>query len=287
MIVSRADIEALDKKLEGLSPAEVLRLATDALGPRVAILSSMQRAGTVLCHMANALGRAEPIDVVFVDTGVLHRETLDTRDALAASSPHLNVRTLHPAETFAEQTRARGVLYLTKDGQETCCDLRKSKPLESVRGAYDVLVSALRRAEGGKRGKVPLVAYDPEMRALRLHPLANASDADLDAYEAAHAAGPSPVVKNPLHGWGFPTIGCFPCTTPVREDEDARAGRWRHLADVAYCGINPTDRAAAGASSQGVDVGGPVAPGGDPAADATRHRLTRFFEAGGVSLQSV
>jgi phosphoadenosine phosphosulfate reductase len=41
---------------------------------------------------------------------------------------------------------------------------------------------------------------------------------------------------------GFPTIGCYTCTTPVRPDEDARAGRWRHLADVAYCGINPTDR---------------------------------------------
>jgi phosphoadenosine phosphosulfate reductase len=42
---------------------------------------------------------------------------------------------------------------------------------------------------------------------------------------------------------GFLTIGCFPCTTPVRDDEPERAGRWRHLAGVDYCGINPTDRA--------------------------------------------
>jgi phosphoadenosine phosphosulfate reductase len=41
---------------------------------------------------------------------------------------------------------------------------------------------------------------------------------------------------------GFPTIGCFPCTTPVLPDEPERAGRWRHLASVTYCGINPVDR---------------------------------------------
>jgi phosphoadenosine phosphosulfate reductase len=28
----------------------------------------------------------------------------------------------------------------------------------------------------------------------------------------------------------------------VRDDEPERAGRWRHLAGVDYCGINPTDK---------------------------------------------
>jgi phosphoadenosine phosphosulfate reductase len=31
----------------------------------------------------------------------------------------------------------------------------------------------------------------------------------------------------------------------VRRDEQDRAGRWRHLAGVEYCGINPVDRAGA------------------------------------------
>ena len=79
------------------------------------------------------------------------------------------------------------------------------------------------------------------MGALRIHPFAGLDRAALDAYVAGHAD----VVVNPLHVMGFPTIGCFPCTTPVRPDEPERAGRWRHLAGVEYCGINPTDRAAA------------------------------------------
>jgi phosphoadenosine phosphosulfate reductase len=32
----------------------------------------------------------------------------------------------------------------------------------------------------------------------------------------------------------------------VRPDEPERAGRWRHLAGVDYCGINPTDRRSEG-----------------------------------------
>lgn len=176
--------------------------------------------------------------MAFVDTGVLHPETLATRDALQAAHPRLRVVTLQPEETFAAQTRRLGVLYLSKEGQEACCDLRKSAPLRRARGRWSALVSTLSREEGGRRARVPFVAVDAELEALRIHPLAGSTIADLDAYAAAHAD----VIRNPLHDMGFPSIGCYPCTTPVRPDEAARAGRWRHLEGVAYCGINPTDR---------------------------------------------
>ena len=68
-----------------------------------------------------------------------------------------------------------------------------------------------------------------------------------------HIAAHPDVIMNPLHAMGFPTIGCFPCTTPVRPDEPERAGRWRHLAGVEYCGINPTDRAASGEPTLEID----------------------------------
>src|SRR5262249_8566209 len=130
------------------------------------------------------------------------------------------------------------LLYLTPDGQARCCDLRKSAPLRAVRGQYDALIGALRRGEGGARGNIAAVDIDEEMNALRIHPFVTQTKGDLDGYIASHGD----VVINPLHSMGFPTIGCFPCTTPVREDEPERAGRWRHLAGVAYCGINATDR---------------------------------------------
>jgi len=242
MRLGRRDLEAVSRRLEVLSPVEILTWAHATFGTRAAILSSMQRAGSVLCHMSD---RAElGFDVLFVDTGVLHRETLDTRDEVARTHPHLRVVTLSPARSFADQTRDLGLLYVSREGQERCCDLRKSAPLRGVRGRYDALVSGLRRGEGGARASIQVLDLDAELGVLRVHPFVRFTGSDLEAYVAAHAD----VVINPLHAMGFPTIGCFPCTTPVRPDEPERAGRWRHLAGVDYCGINPTDR------GQGVEV---------------------------------
>ena len=42
------------------------------------------------------------------------------------------------------------------------------------------------------------------------------------------------------------SIGCIPCTSPVRPGEDARAGRWRGRAKLE-CGIHkPFQEAGAG-----------------------------------------
>jgi len=235
--ITRQALAPINARLQGSSPLEILRFAHVTFGDRVAILCGMQRAGTALCHMADRAGLG--FDVVFVDTGVMHQQTLDTRDDLARAHPRLRVVTLTPARTFAEQTREEGVLYLSRGGQERCCDMRKTAPLRTVAGRYDAFVSALRREEGGARAKINPIDLDQEMGALRVHPFVNLKPADLDQYLAEHAD----VVTNPLHAMGFLTIGCFPCTTPVRDDEPERAGRWRHLAGVDYCGINPTDRA--------------------------------------------
>ncbi|HAE93343.1 MAG TPA: phosphoadenosine phosphosulfate reductase, partial [Hyphomonas atlantica] len=42
---------------------------------------------------------------------------------------------------------------------------------------------------------------------------------------------------HPLVERGFPSIGCMPCTRPVAEGEDARAGRWSGW-DKVECGIH-------------------------------------------------
>jgi phosphoadenosine phosphosulfate reductase len=235
--ITRQALLPINARLEERSPLEILRFAHATFGDRVAILCGMQRAGTTLCHMADRAGL--DFDVVFVDTGVMHQQTLATRDELARTHPRLRVTTLSPAQSFAEQTRDEGLLYLSRGGQERCCDMRKTAPLRNLAGRYDAFVSALRRDEGGARAKISVIDLDQEMGALRVHPFLNVRPTDLDQYLAAHAD----VIVNPLHAMGFLTIGCFPCTTPVRDDEPERAGRWRHLAGVDYCGINPTDRA--------------------------------------------
>jgi phosphoadenosine phosphosulfate reductase len=240
MRVTEASLRPLNDRFLGASPVEILRFAHRVFGRRAAILTSMQRAGMLLCRLAER--EHLDLDVLFVDTGVLHPQTLAVRDELVRTHGRLSVITLMPERTFEEQTAEEGLLYLSKEGQERCCELRKTEPLLRARGRYDALISALRRGEGGARASVLPFSLDLAMGAVRVHPFASL---EREALDAMIAEDPE-VLVNPLHAMGFATIGCFTCTTPVRPDEPERAGRWRHLAGVAYCGINPVDRGAAG-----------------------------------------
>ena len=46
--------------------------------------------------------------------------------------------------------------------------------------------------------------------------------------------------RHPLVAKGYPSIGCRPCTSPVKPGEDERAGRWRGTEKVE-CGIHLVD----------------------------------------------
>jgi phosphoadenosine phosphosulfate reductase len=232
--LSQARLAPLNKTFEQRTPEELLRWAKDTFGDRVAAISAMQQSGSVLCHMISSLKLDIP--VLFVDTGVMFQETLNTRDRLKKEYG-LNIVSLSPELTMEQQTEKYGVLYLSVEGQKQCCHMRKVEPLLTVKGKYDALIGSLRRSDGGKRGECPVLAIDQEMNAVRINPLAMVEDDPLQHYIAQHK-----VIVNPLHAQGFSTIGCNRCTTPVLPGEPKRAGRWRHLGPWSmYCGINPTD----------------------------------------------
>lgn len=232
--LTQAHLNRLGKSFEGRTPEELLHWSQETFGDRLAAISAMQQSGSVVCHMISRMERKIP--VLFVDTGVMFQETLDTRDRISREYG-LEIRTLHPELTMIEQTEKMGVLYLSVEGQKQCCHMRKVEPLLREKGNYDALIGSLRRADGGRRGDCPILAIDKEMNCVRINPLAGFTDEQMERYLAEH-----PVIVNPLHFQGFSTIGCNRCTTPVMPGEPKRAGRWRHLGPwSSYCGINPTD----------------------------------------------
>ena len=232
--LTQADLVELNKTFEERTPQELIQWAYSTFGKRLGAISSMQKTGNVICHMLSSL--KVPIRVLFVDTGVLFEETLQTRDRIMQEY-ELEIETLQPEKTMDQQIAELGVLYLTPEGQQQCCDLRKTQPLLKVADRYDALIGSLRRSDGGKRAQCPILAVDPKMNCLRINPLVGYTDEQLAEYIATHN-----VILNPLHAQGYATIGCNRCTTPVLPNEPKRAGRWRHLGPWSvYCGINPTD----------------------------------------------
>jgi len=232
--LTQQQLNNLAKTFDDRTPDELLRWAFQTFGSRLAALSAMQQSGSIVAHMISRLKLDIP--VLFVDTGVMFQETLETRDRIAKEYG-VRVRTLSPSLTMSQQTEKYGVLYLSVEGQKECCHMRKVEPLLAVKGQFDAFIGSLRRADGGRRGDCPILALDMEMNTVRINPLANFTDEQLEAYLAEY-----PVIVNPLHHQGYSTIGCNRCTTPVLPGEPKRAGRWRHLGPWSqYCGINPTD----------------------------------------------
>lgn len=225
-----------------LDALERIRAIDREYGSKALLLSSMQKTSSVLMHLIH---RAEAKTVIFFgDTGFHFHETLAVRDEFIRRYG-LKIVTGEPRMTPEEQRRKYGDrhLYLYVDGQPECCDLRKTKPyLKYARlKKIEAKLDGLMRAEGGPRAEIEPIGVEGRLQIPEIHPIFDWNEQQVDEYIKEHD-----VPVNLLHSRGYPSIGCYTCTTPVTPGEGKRAGRWRHLrADDGkqpeYCHINFTD----------------------------------------------
>ena len=99
--------------------------------------------------------------------------------------------------------------------------MRKVEPLNRALEGYEAWVTGMRREDAPTRGRISLVGWDDARRLVKVNPLATWTQHDVDRYVDEHG-----VFLNPLRAEGYASIGCAPCTRPVADGEDARAGRW-------------------------------------------------------------
>jgi phosphoadenosine phosphosulfate reductase len=194
---------------------QVLRWAHETFGDALTVASSM--GDEALVHL---VGTTIPeADVFFLDTGYHFVETLGTRDAYQAMLP-LRIRTILPLLTVAQQDAEHGPRLHDRD-PDACCAMRKVEPLNRAIEGYAAWATGMRRADAPTRTDIDLVTWDERRGLVKLNPIAAWTDEDVDRYVEEHD-----VFLNPLRQEGYASIGCAPCTRPVAEGEDARAGRW-------------------------------------------------------------
>lgn len=203
-----------------------LRWAARTFEGRFTVATSM--GDVVLPHL---VGTTIPeTDVFFIDTGYHFAETLGTRDAYAMMLP-LQVRTVLPLLTTAEQDERHGPRLHDRDPDQ-CCALRKVEPLSRALEGYDAWASGVRRADTDHRRDVQVIDWDERRSMVKVNPLAGWTDDDVARYTTEHE-----VFENPLTQVGYGSIGCAPCTRPVRDGESPRAGRWAGR-DKTECGLH-------------------------------------------------
>ena len=216
----------LDAELRRAHPRTILESAVESFGDKLALVSSFGAESAVLLHLA---AQVKPdIAVLFLDTGMLFGQTLDFRRQLADRLGLTNVRDLRPA--YQDLATGDPQAKLWETDTDACCHIRKVLPLDLALGEFDAWITGRKRFHGGDR--MNLAVVEETEGKLKFNPLANWGKADLDAYMAEHD-----LPAHPLVAQGFPSIGCWPCTQPAAEGEDARAGRWKGL-DKSECGIH-------------------------------------------------
>ena len=233
--------QQLNTRLRNADPATILRVAAETFGDKLALVSSFGAESAVLLHMA---AQAKPdIAVLFLDTGMLFGQTLDYRQQLAAKLGLTGVRDLRPS--FEDLAVSDPNAELWKSDTDACCHIRKVLPLDRALAGYDAWITGRKRFQGGERLRLPVV--EEVDGQIKINPLANASKAELDAYVIDHDLPPHPLVQH-----GYPSVGCWPCTSPVEEGGDIRSGRWAG-SQKTECGIH-TARAPGVAPFVGGDI---------------------------------
>ena len=233
--MSRESVEKLSLELSGKPPQEIIRRAVDFFGAgSTALASSFGAEDQVITDILHHEKLQVP--VFTLDTGRLPQETYDVLDA---TRKHYDM----PIEVLFPETSAVQVLGTTHGAnlfdesielRRECCRIRKVQPLTRKLATLKAWICGLRREQSVTRTAVAPVEWDAAFGLYKINPLAEVSEAWVWDYIKKHS-----VPFNALHEQGYPSIGCEPCTRPVKPEEDIRAGRWWwEIAEHRECGLH-------------------------------------------------
>jgi phosphoadenosine phosphosulfate reductase len=221
VILSASKIDFENTRLELLSPEDRLAFAVDLFGDKLMFTSSFGAGSAVLLHLWSRVAKNLPM--IFLDTGFLFLETLAYKDELA-NRLGLNVKTVHP-EIAREEFLATNGSDIMFTNSDLCCAHNKVAPLAPILKNADAWVSGLRRDQSESRKNTPILLStardEGDGSYLKVHPIATMTAADVAEYMQKFD-----LPEHPLKAKRYLSIGCEPCTRPVEEGEEERAGRW-------------------------------------------------------------
>ena len=218
-------VAGLNARYRHHSATSVMQGALQDAGD-IALVSSFGAESVVLLHMAAVIDRATP--VLFIDTRMLFTETLVYQAELAERLGLQNLRIIQAADI--DRHDPDGTLHQTDT--DACCALRKTIPLQNALTRHDGWITGRKRFQAGTRAALDFFEVEDGTNRIKVNPLAHWAPSDVADYMDENR-----LPRHPLVARGYPSIGCMPCTSPVKPGEDPRAGRWRNK-PKEECGIH-------------------------------------------------
>lgn len=228
------DIDELNSSIG--TAKEALRWASDNLHPKVAKASSFGAEDAVVMHLMLEIN--PDFRFFTLDTGRLPRETYEIIDAVRKQYG-VRVEVLFPdASEVEEMVSQKGVnlFYESVENRKLCCEIRKVHPMNRILATLDGWITGLRRDQTKIRGQAAMFQLDSAHdNIVKINPIIDWTWEDIQRYIKTHN-----LTYNSLLDKGYPSIGCEPCTRPIRPGQPLRAGRWWWESDgnAKECGLH-------------------------------------------------
>lgn len=224
--VDETSIQEANSLLEGADTAQILEWAWETFAPRIALSSSFQQQSLPLLHIASQVASEMP--VLFLDTGFHFPETLSFRAELEKLLG-LRVQIVRPETGHEGFRRLHGELY--RSNPDLCCHINKVEPMKRALDGLDAWVSGIRRDQTRARAQAPVLSLSAD-GIVKICPMLSWSRRDVWEYINRHGLPSHPLLQH-----GYISVGCAPCTRPVTDGGDDRAGRWAG-SQKTECGLH-------------------------------------------------
>ncbi|GAO16050.1 uncharacterized protein UV8b_02300 [Ustilaginoidea virens] len=259
VFLTQAHIEYLNKQMEPMHPMDILRFCK-ILFPNLFQSSAFGLTGLATMDMLSKIQEenpeSRPVELIFLDTLYHFKETYELVDRVKARYPNVPVNVFKPdgVESVEQFEKTYGQ-ELWHTAEEVYDWIVKVEPLQR---AYEELkvtavLNGRRRSQGAARGSIPILELDEERNVIKINPMAAWSFSQVQDYVKANR-----VPYNALLDQGYKSVGDWHSTSPVKEGEDERAGRWKGKSKTE-CGIhNKKSRYAQLVSEMEANQGGNV-----------------------------
>src|SRR3569833_1226029 len=217
----QAAVAHLNAIAAGLDLFGRLKAARAAIAGRLTFTTSFGLEDQAIARAI--LDQGLDVDLVTLDTGRLFQEPHAVWAAteqrygvrIRAAAPDATADTALLAEQGANGVRT------SVAARQACCHVRKVLPLKAALDGAQGWITGLRADQSAHRAAAAFASIDAERGLIKINPLYDWARDDAVAITRQHG-----VPINELHGRGFLSIGCAPCTRAIQPGEPERAGRW-------------------------------------------------------------
>ena len=215
------DVDQILQLAKELSIEEVISYLVKSYPDKVTCSSSFSFEDQVITH--KILTNQLPVSIFTLDTGRLFEETYSVWSA-TNERYHTKIRGYNPDHKLLEPFVAENgpnSFYESVQQRKACCYIRKVEPLKRALKNKCAWITGIRAEQSDDRHDLAQVEWDEGNQIIKYHPLLNWATEEVKAYVNEHH-----IPYNILYDRGYTSIGCAPCTKPVKPGEDTRAGRW-------------------------------------------------------------